>query len=370
MKELRDQIPSLQKVHYFNYAKLAPMPIDAIQTIQKLIIEAGDPFELHKTPWKEHLERARKQIAELIGANVEEIALSESTSSALSLIAGSIRWKKGDRILYPADEYPSNRFVWDNLKDRGVETLAVPPKRGVLFSEQLERMDLSNVRLVAVSAVSFWDGRRHDLETLGKLCKANGILFSVDAIQAVGAIPVDVQTWNCDFLACGSQKWLFGPIGTGFAYFNRKIIPELSVPRLGWGSIKPLNDYLSPQFEFAEGAKRFETGFGNIPTFAGLASSIELMKSIGWEKIYSRIEKLAETAQKELRSLGCPPIIEGKQSGIIAFDHPKAESIQHQLEAEKIYTTYRSGRLRISLHASVSDEDLALLIHSLRALVR
>lgn len=369
MKELRDLLPGIQNRIYLNYARTGPLLEPAARKIQSLIEEGMEPFEFHRDAWIGHVEHARKSVAELIGASTDEIAFTNSTSSGLSLIAGAVRWKSGDRILYPSDEYPSNRFVWDNLEEKGVITEAIEPERGVPFSKQLEECDLSNVRLVAVSAVSFWDGRRHDIERIAKLCHDNDALLSVDAIQAAGAIPIDVKSWDCDFLASGGQKWLFGPVGTGFVYFKRRVIPELSVPQMGWGCIKPLPDLLAREYEFADGAKRFEPGYVDIPAFAGLATSIESMKKIGWKKIYDRIALLVEKAQKELTKLGCPPIAHGDHSGIIAFEHANAEAIHKKLMERRIYTTHRSNRIRISLHASVSDEELTLFFDALRTLI-
>ncbi|MBX7067007.1 MAG: aminotransferase class V-fold PLP-dependent enzyme [Parachlamydiales bacterium] len=369
MNELRKLLPGIQKIHYFNYAKMGPLLTPTAKKMQELVEEGRSPFELHDDQWIENLKQSRKIIAELIGASSEEIAFTESTSSGLSLIAGSIRWKEGNRILYPADEYPSNRYVWDNLEEKGVITEGITPENGVSFSHQLESMDLSNVRLIAVSAVSFWDGRRHDLERIGALCRKKKILFSVDAIQAAGVIPIDVKTWDCDFLASGGQKWLFGPIGTGFVYFRKEIIPDLYVPRIGWGSYQPLKHALTEEFEFAEGAKRFETGVGDIIGFIGLGTSIESMKEIGWKKIHSRIASLVEMTQKQLSNIDLTPIAKGPQSGIIVFEHPEAEKIHEALEAKHIYTTVRAKRIRISIHASSSEEELTLLIESLRRLL-
>lgn len=364
MNELRKLLPSLQKIHYFNYGKMGPLLTPTAQKMQAMIEEGREPFELHREKWLENLENARDEIAGLIGADRDEIAFTDSTSSGLSLFALSIRWQKGDRILYPADEYPTNRFVWDQLEEKGVITEAIIPEEGISFYQQLSSMDLSNVRLIAVSAVSFWDGRRHEVEKIGALCEKKNILFSVDAIQAAGAIPIDVKAWKCDFLASGGQKWLFGPMGTGFAYFRKELIPELLVPRIGWGSYQPLTHALAEEFEFAPGARRFETGFGELIALIGLGISIKTMKEIGWGKIYTRIANLTDTTQKELVKIGLKPIAKG--SGITVFDHPHAEKIHAQLEANKIYTTVRAGRLRISIHASTSEEDISILISSVK----
>ncbi len=358
MKELRDQLPALDPITYLNYGRTGPLLDSAAKRMHHFIDEAKAPLQFHRDKWFDDFDQSRKTVAELIGASSEEIAFVSSTSSGLSLVASSIRWQKEDRILYPADEYPSNRFVWDNLKEHGVETKAIEPLQEVSFSEQLEKMDLTRVRLVAVSAVSFWDGRRHDIERIAQICRAHKILLCVDAIQAVGAIPVDVKKWGCDFLASGGQKWLFGPIGTGFVYIKRDLIPALSVPQVGWANIQPLSDFFTSKFQFVNGARRFEPSYLHIPAFAGLAAAIETMKQIGWQKIYSRVESLAERMQKELEHLGFFPASQKAASGIIAFDHPKAEEINNKLLEHQIYITQRKNRLRVCLHASTKEKDI------------
>lgn len=362
MNDLLKFLPSLQKIHYFNYGKMGPLLEPTANVMQELIEEAKIPFEFHAEKWKALLESARKTVAGLIGASEDEIAFTESTSAGLSLIAASIRWQKGDRVLYPADEYPSNRFVWDHLKEKGVTTLAIQPEKDVSFFQQLQTTDLSHVRLIAVSAVSFWDGRRHEVEKIGKLCRSKNILFSVDAIQAAGVVPIDVKSWNCDFLASGGQKWLFGPIGTGFIYFSERILSELYVPRWGWGAVRPLKNSLATEFEFLDSAKRFETGCGDIPALFGLATSIETIKKIGWEKIHSRIIHLVRSLQKGLLEIGLEPAVQGDHAGIVVIEHPEAEKIHHALASQKFYTTLRLNRIRFSVHASNEEEEIHKLL--------
>jgi selenocysteine lyase/cysteine desulfurase len=362
MNDLLKFLPSLQKIHYFNYGKMSPLLEPAAKVIQELIEEAKTPFEFHAEKWKGLLESARSIVATLICADKDEIAFTESTSAGLSLIAASIPWQKGDSVIYPADEYPSNRFVWDLLKEKGVKTYPIAPEKGVSFFEQLQTLDLSRARLIAVSAVSFWDGRRHEVEKIGKFCQSKNILFSVDAIQATGAIPIDVKEWRCDFLACGGQKWLFGPIGTGFVYFRKEIIPELLVPRWGSGAVQPLKHALATEFEFLDSAKRFEIGYGDIPALFGLATSIETMKKIGWDKIRARIIHLVRLLQKGLLEIGLAPIVQGDHAGIVVIEHPDAEKIHQSLASHKFYTTLRGSRIRFSVHASTEEEQIHQLL--------
>lgn len=363
MKELRDLLPFLHGIHYLNYGATSPVLLPSIEVWKRLVEDAKEPLYFHRDAWFSHLEKARRSVSELICASPEEIAFVSNTSSGLSLVANAIRWKEGDQILYLSDEFPSNRYVWDNLREKGVQAIRIEPLRGFSFAEQMSSIDLSRVRLIAVSAVSYADGRRHDIGALAKLCKAKEILLAVDAVQAVGAIPVNVKAWDCDFLASGGQKWLFGPVGTGFLYIKKERIEELFVPQVGWASSRYPRDYEHPTLQFTDGARRFEPGLSDIPAIAALAESIETMKRIGQDKIHGRIEQLVQAARNGFMELGIEPLTPERASGILAV--PMKEGIGQRLIENKIYATERNGRLRISLHASATEEDLAALFKTL-----
>jgi selenocysteine lyase/cysteine desulfurase/short-subunit dehydrogenase len=359
MNELRRLLPSLHKIHYLNYGATAPLLSVSAERMRQLVTQAEEPLQFHRDEWLRVLESARRSVASLIGASPDEIAFVSSTSAGLSLIANAVRWKSGDEVFYPADEFPSNRYVWENLASKGVIAKKVMPIPDVSFAEQLQSLDLSRARLVAFSAVSYLDGRRHDVAEITKFCHSRGILVAVDAIQAVGAIPISVREWDCDFLSAGGQKWLFGPVGTGFVYIKKRLIDELFNPEVGWASSRDPRDFTAPSLVFTDGARRFEPALSDIPAIGALETSIETMKGIGWEKIYKRIESLQVAAREQLLSLGYTPITPPRAAGILAYPLEGAKEIQKKLLEQKIITSERGSLLRLSMHASVLDEDLA-----------
>src|SRR5262249_47206006 len=174
------------ELSFLNYAATAPLLRSSAELMARLSREATRPLAEHFESWLALVETARRSVAESIRARTDEITFTTNTSAALSLVAGAVRWRPGDRVLYPADEFPSNRFVWDNLRELGVEAEAVPPEPGQSFAAQLEGRGLDRVRLVAVSHVSYRDGRVHDLPALASICRPRDILLAVDGIQAVG----------------------------------------------------------------------------------------------------------------------------------------------------------------------------------------
>ena len=360
VQKLRDYLPKLSQWHYLNYARTGALLSPTVDLLKKLSDEAAEPFTFHWEKWLGLFEAARASAARLINAQVDEIAFVKSTSDGLSLLANAVQWKKGDRVLYPSDEFPSNRIVWDNLIHKGVKAEAVVPEIGVSFARQLARMNLSHVRLVAVSAVSYWDGRIHDIAEIVRVCHAHGIFVCVDAIQALGAVPFDVRETGCDFISSGGQKWLFGPMGSGFVYIRKERLEELFVSNVGWMSLKNYMNLEAEECFFSDSARRFESGTQNVSLIAGLGCSIDAMEKIGWPEIYRAVAHWSEVAQKGLKALGYQPLQEEAQSGIVAIrlkSLSQAEKLKKRFEDRKIILVQRNDYLRLSAHACAVQKD-------------
>ncbi len=365
LNELKKLLPAANRYHFFNYAATAPMLKPCADRMIEIIQEGLEPLSMHFEKWMSILESARKTVAEAIHASPEEIAFTTSTSSALSLAARSIAWNPGDRVLYPADDFPSNRYIWECL---GVQAEAIPSQD---ILQTLSNQDLTGVKLVAISAVSYLDGFKHDIPKLVRFCHSKGILVVVDAIQAVGVIPVNMKEWDCDFLACGGQKWLLGPVGSGFLYINKKILSQLIVPLVGWASSRDAGNVDLKKLEFVDGARRFEPGLPDIAAIAGLAKNLEVFAAIGWTKIFEQIENHSAFLRSELSAMGyCIANSDEKaQSGIVTVNlssQKEAEELHQKCFKEKVILTQRKNQVRISCHATVSKEDIQKLLKILK----
>jgi len=371
LDEFRAALPAATTHRFLNYAATAPLFKPSAERMAQIAEQATEPMTKHFNAWLSLFESVRRSVADLISASPEEIAFVSNTSTGLSLIAGAIRWRVGDRVLYPADEFSSNRYVWQNLADVGVIAQPIALETGVEFAEQLERRDLDAVRLVALSAVAYHDGRRHDIDRVVRLCHARGILVAVDGIQAVGAIVTDVRRWGCDFLACGGQKWLLGPVGSGFLYIARDRLPELHVPLVGWASSRAAGDFEVERLEFCDGARRFEPGLPDIAVIAGLGASLELLATAGWLTIFSRIAQHRARLGRELSALGLPVVHDGPPettAGIVTVilpDDATAEAVGQACERARIILTQRRRHVRIAAHATTSDEDIQAVLQVL-----
>jgi short-subunit dehydrogenase len=276
-------------------------------------------------------------------------------------------------VLYPADEFPSNRYVWQNLARFGVRAEPLPVVPGLGLAEQLDGLDLTGVRLVALSAVSYRDGRREDVAAVADLCHRHGLLLAVDAIQAVGCVPVDVRAWDCDFLACGGQKWLLGPVGSGFLFLRQDRLEEVHVPVVGWASSRYAGDPSAPDLVFCAGARRFEPGLPDVAAVVGLRTSIERLAATGWSAVFERVAAHNVALRSGCRDLGYRVIHDGPaetQGGIVTLDlerEPDAEALFRHLGERGIVVTQRAAEIRVAAHVTTTEAEVAGFLEALPA---
>jgi cysteine desulfurase / selenocysteine lyase len=367
LTSLKKMLPGIGNHVFLNHAATSPLLKPSATHMESFVRQGMEPLALHRESWIAEIEQARSRVAKLIHATANEITFTTNTSAALSLIAESIQWETHDKVLYPDNEFPSNRYVWQNLKQKGV--IAESFRLGEDLMETLGTLRLDKVRLIAISAVSYIDGRSHDIAALSRFCHQRGILLAVDAIQAVGAAPVNVSDWNCDFLACGGQKWLLGPVGSGFLYINKRLLSSLFVPTVGWASIKNAGDFSITDVNFCEGARRFEGGLPDIVAVAGMSKSIETLAGFEWNTIFSIIKHHKMTLFDNTLSLGYPVISRATdESGIFSLKTTldEKEWIQAACEKQRILVSFHQDVLRISPHASSDPSEVGQIISILQ----
>ena len=196
------------------------------------------------------------------------------------LAANGIRWERGDNVLVPGNEFPANVFPWLNLASRGVETRFLKVESERFTVEDIARSVNSRTRAVSMSAVSFTSGFRCNLESIGDLCNDMGIFLIVDAIQALGALNIDIEKCRIDLMSADAHKWLLGPQGAGIVYLSESFLDKLEVSNLGYRSMTEEGDYLNYHIRLKSDASRFEEGTLNIMGIMGLQASLNMLLSI------------------------------------------------------------------------------------------
>ena len=354
----RDQFPGVGDGIYLNAASVTPLPLRAREAVARLNDRRGEIHRLRDEDFHEPLDASRREIARLIGASPEEIALGGNTTFGINLAVHSLPVPPGSRVVVSDREFPANVYPWMRMPVPGIE-LEIVPARGGLPDEAriLERLDRGDVSVLALSAVQFASGYRADLVRMGRFCRERGIHFVVDGIQALGQVPVDVEEACIDILASGGQKWLCGPFGAGFAYVRRELQPALEPALIGWTGMKACEDFghlVDYRFELHEDARRFELGTPAFPDLAGLAASVGLLNEVGVEHIERHIQEvLAPLISWIEETPGVEPgsdLSPDRRSGILCVRLPDPGAAFERLKRAGVGCELREGMVRISPH--------------------
>jgi len=324
------------------------------------------------------IERTRATCAQLIGADRSEIALLGPTSLGLSLFANGLSWQEGDELVCYQDDYPSNVYPWMSLAEQGVKVRYVKTSApGRITLESVERELSPRTKLVALASCHFLTGWRIDVEEIGARLRERGILFSVDAIQTLGAFPLDVA--HVDFLSADAHKWMLGPMAIGIVFVARKNFPICRPTLIGSWNAKAEAFITQDKLEFSETAQRYEPGVLNITGMYGMQASLEMLLETGIDKVSSSILDLRDYLHGQLAEMGfdflSPGPAEPLRSGIVTARHPQATSsplLFEALEREKISVSLRTERrsgqwLRFSPHFYNTRTEMDRVCEVLRA---
>ncbi|MHA1237526.1 MAG: aminotransferase class V-fold PLP-dependent enzyme, partial [Candidatus Hodarchaeales archaeon] len=358
---LRENFPVTEKAIYLNHAAIGPSPNPVSNEVQKWMVHHKSYGDMYFSPLNqmyEAIDKDRKKIGFLINAKYseEEIAFTYNTSYGLAAIAEAIDWKEGDSIILNTLEYTSNSYTYQALaKKNKLKLKVIDHINGQLSLDQYKEVLDQSSRLVAISHVQFSNGFRTDLKELSSLVHDAGAEIIVDGIQSLGAVPLDVQETDIDYLAAGGYKWLLGPLGTGFLYVKKELTESLNPSFIGSMSDAVPMNLSHHNYQPGPAVKRFQASLG--PASYLIATAAEFLTNVGIEKIFKHIIFLNDLIIKFVNDrpsfeLKSPVGSLSTRSGIINFSCPNAEVIVTKLrKLEKpIAVSYREGGIRISPH--------------------
>lgn len=351
---------------YLNHAATSPFSTrvaDALSRhIQDRMTGSIDSYEKDV----EMVKAWRRLVQQLIHAEgPERIAFQMNTSDAINVVASGLPWQSGDHVLVNDAEFPANLHPFLHLRRHGVRTDILPAHDGVVTPEAVEDALAPTTRLVSLSAVQFLSGYRADLAAIGALCRSRGVIFVVDGIQSVGAVPCNVQELHIDALAAGAQKWQMSPPGTGFLYVSAELQDRIQQQYLGWLSVaSPWNFRLLDQPPAAS-ARRYEGGTLNIAGMYAMREAISILLEFGIEAIADHILGLTDILMRRLAEIPgvrmVTPFDSGHRAGIVTIQPPsgiRAEEVVGRLKARGISIAVREGLLRFSPHFYNNEEEM------------
>ena len=362
---------------FLNAASYGLIPRSAAEAAADLTLRRTLPRGFTERELGAIQRRCRTAAARLVGVEAREIALSPNTSYGVNLAAALVARGPTGGIVVSEGEFPANVLPWMMLVERGFRVDVIPADDlGRPVEERLlAALDGPDVRALALSSVQFSTGHRADLARMGAACRDRGVLFAVDAIQEVGVAPLDARLAGVDVLACGGQKWLCAPWGSGFTYIAADLSERFPPPMVSWLSVRggsALGDPVDYRLDFRPGARRHELATLATQDFLGLARSIEILLDMGLDVVRSHVLGLHRPLIEWARGRGdvalVTPAAERQRAGILSLTMPWLDEAAAALRAAGVVFAVRQGVARFAPHFYNTVDEIARVVDVLDAL--
>jgi cysteine desulfurase/selenocysteine lyase len=372
----RSLYPDLKAEAYLAYAATAPVSSLVKAAVSRVLDSYAERGNVAFFEWLPQRERLREKLGQLVGAKAEDIALISGTTRGISDLALCFPWRAGDRVLLFTGEFPANVSPWQRAAELfGLQIDFVDMAHAVedeaSFMQPLERLLARGARAVAVSAVQFQTGLRMPLTKIGELCARYGAELCVDAIQACGALPLDVEASGIDYLVTGAHKWLLGPEGVGFLYARAERARALVPRTAGWLSHEDGTRFL---FEgpgelrydrpLKQNLQMLEGGSSSTLGFAALEAGIEPLLALTPAAILEHIGQYLDQLEPRVAARGFRSRRareHERRSGILSFEPPDgiaAADIVTQLRRRGVFASMPDGLLRFAPHFPSAQSEI------------
>jgi len=361
-KALRTEFPLLDRYIYFNACSLGPLPRRGRAALARYAEdwdEKGTP--VWYSDWLPLLARFRERIAELLRAPAGTTAIAPSVSVALTTLATGLPLPAGrNKVLIGELDFPTIGHQWLSRPDFEVEF--VPSRDGMTIPPEAfaERID-DRTALVVTTHLFYTTGYLQDVRAIADAAHARGALCVIDGYQTCGCVPLDVGAMDCDAFVGGCLKWLSGGPGNAFMYVRPELIPKMRPEGTGWFATRDPFSFTLKELDFADDARRLETGTWAVAShYAGLAG-LELILEVGVDNIQERLRDLTDRILErcddaDIRTF--TPREREKRCGIVTLECAHPEEVEAQLHAAGVIVDSRPGRIRLSPHWCVTEEEL------------
>src|SRR2546421_3243027 len=359
---LRAEFPLLDRYVYFNACSLGPLP----RSGRAALARYGQDWDEQGTPvwfatWLPLLERFRGRVAELLRAPSGSTAIAPSVSVALTTLATGLPLPAGrSKVLIGELDFPTIGHQW--LSRPQFEVEFVPSRDGMTIPPEAfaERID-AQTALVATTHLFYTTGYLQDVRAIADAAHAAGALFVLDGYQTCGCVPLDVKAMDCDAFVGGCLKWLSGGPGNAFLYVRPELIPSVRPQGTGWFATSDPFSFTLRELLFADDARRLETGTWAMAChYAGLAG-LELILEVGVANIQERLRDLTDRILDRCDEAGVQtftPRERARRCGIVTLECDRPEEVEASLHAAGVIVDSRPGRIRLSPHWCVTEEEL------------
>lgn len=361
------EYPEAQDGIFLNTASWGLIPASAAGEAADLTLRRNRARGFQESELGAAQRRCRAALAALVNAAPTEIALSPNTSFGVNLAAALLLEGPPGVVVIPQGEFPTNVLPFKALARRGFQLLHVPTAADGNPDERaiLSALEHPSAVALAISSVQFSSGAMANVERLGRACRRRGIYYFVDAIQHIGAAPFDVRAVDADIIACGGQKWLCGPWGSGFTWVRPEIVRSFDPPMVSWLATQFGADFesmLDYDMTWRTDARKFELATLGIQDYLGLARSVEVLAEVGIATIRAHVHALhapiIEWAQGHPGVRIVTPTDPSRRAGILSFVPPESHRTAEALEEAGVVFSVRDGAVRFAPHFYTTLDEI------------
>jgi selenocysteine lyase/cysteine desulfurase len=363
----RHRFPIFERLVYVNSCSQGALS-DAVRAAYLDYLEGWDDRGAPWDYWVERSEAARGSFARLVNARPDDVAVTTSVSAGVSALASAIDFEARPRIVISDFEFPTIGQIWHAQQARGAEVTIVRGNGPEIPLERFEEAIDERTAIVSVTAVCYRNGARLPVEEIARIAHERGALVLLDAYQAAGTYPLDVESLGVDVLAAGVLKYLLASAGLAFTWIRPGLAEQLVPTQTGWFADRDIFEMDHTDYSPAPNARRFQAGTPPIPAIYGGIAGMELMQEIGIADTREHVLALTDRLIEGVDALGgivATPRVHEHRGALVCIASTDAPSLVTTLETEGIVTSERDGNLRVSPHAYNTEEDIDSVIAAL-----
>jgi selenocysteine lyase/cysteine desulfurase len=362
----RKRFPVLAEKIYLNSCSQGALSQDVEESMLEYLRswhKDGSPWDL----WVDQYEAGRRQFAELIGAEPEEVALVASASAGVNALASALSFKQRNKVVLGEFEFPTMGHIWLAQRPRGADVIFVEAEKNRLRVEAYDALVDRNTLVVPLTHMCFMNGFRSPVAEIVKIAHDRGALVLLDDYQDSGTRPIDVKAMQVDVYVSGTLKYLLGPPGVAFMYVRRSIAESLVPTVTGWFGQRNPFAFDVRLLDPAPGARRFESGTPPIPTIYGAIAGVKLLQQFGLQNVANQIRILTQALIRGASELGIQIKTPLDSVGpLVVLQSKDADGLVRLFARDGVICSSRHDGLRISFHAYNTADDVEFVLRLLQ----
>jgi selenocysteine lyase/cysteine desulfurase len=366
IESFRKHFPAPAKKIYLNSCSQGALS----QDVEEGMLEYLRSWHQHGSPWDlwvEQYESGRRQFAELIGAEPDEVALVASASAGVNALASALSFKQRNKVVLGEFEFPTMGHIWLAQRPRGAHVIFVEAEKNRLRVEAYDALVDRNTLIVPLTHMCFMNGFRSPVAEITKIAHDRGALVLLDDYQDSGTRPIDVKAMQVDAYVTGTLKYLLGPPGLAFMYVSKSIAESLVPTVTGWFGQRNPFAFDVRLLDPAPGTRRFESGTPPIPTIYGAIAGVKLLQQYGLQNVADQIHSLTNALIGGASDFGIQIKTPLDSAGpLVVLQSKDADGMVRLFARDGVICSSRHDGLRISFHAYNTLDDVKFVLRLLQ----